>query len=443
LYNPEVGNTHIAELEHIDQENVSNGIFGNKHTPLTLGSLKARNAQFNQFVENTLESLNEDTKVQQKQKELEEEYSKRDKIDELMNALETKKGEIALFIDAVEELHTDDISRFNARDLEKYVNEYNELAGGFANAENLLHELQEIGGHLHNLGVETAKATVDAVSEKFHKTKSDSDARKAEFDTLTKKVHENEELLKKFATSTQNFYSFLEVQKEKSSHATGDNLEETIKTLEQVHSVLESKGKEFLDELSFLDADINSRNLENPNTAHSFRSLKTNYESFLTQTYNKLKAANDEVNSKNQTGITTDEYTEIKDVFEYFDKDGDGKLNALDFFGVLKFLGEDVTEQSAQDLLTQLDRDEDHLLNFDEYKNWVISKRSDKDTAEAYAQAFDTVAGGKPFVTEDDLRRSGMDSEKINYLKSVIPLKEGLEGGLVGYDYKQWLSTTH
>jgi len=235
----------------------------------------------------------------------------------------------------------------------------------------------------------------------------------------------------------------LKYKKEKSSHATGDNLEETIKTLEQVHSVLESKGKEFLDELSFLDADINSRNLENPNTAHSFRSLKTNYESFLTQTYNKLKAANDEVNSKNQTGITTDEYTEIKDVFEYFDKDGDGKLNALDFFGVLKFLGEDVTEQSAQDLLTQLDRDEDHLLNFDEYKNWVISKRSDKDTAEAYAQAFDTVAGGKPFVTEDDLRRSGMDSEKINYLKSVIPLKEGLEGGLVGYDYKQWLSTTH
>jgi len=75
--------------------------------------------------------------------------------------------------------------------------------------------LQEIGGHLHNLGVETAKATVDAVSEKFHKTKSDSDARKAEFDTLTKKVHENEELLKKFATSTQNFYSFLEVQKRK------------------------------------------------------------------------------------------------------------------------------------------------------------------------------------------------------------------------------------
>jgi len=70
LYNPEVGNTHIAELEHIDQENVSNGIFGNKHTPLTLGSLKARNAQFNQFVENTLESLNEDTKVQQKTKRI-------------------------------------------------------------------------------------------------------------------------------------------------------------------------------------------------------------------------------------------------------------------------------------------------------------------------------------------------------------------------------------
>jgi len=305
-----------------------------------------------------------------------------------------------------------------------------------------LDELNDIGGKLTALDVENANATVDQLTDRLNKTSSDSKTRQQEFGTLKSKKEEDEQLCKRFAESAQNIFSFLEVQKEKAAGATGDNLDETISILQQVQEVLETKGKEFVEELEFLDGHINSRNiLENPFSSYSFRSLSTTYHSFKTQNEKKLEAARDQLNAKKQTGISSEEYSDIKESFEYFDKDKDGNLNALDFFGVLRFLGEETSEQGAQDLLNQLDVDKDGLLNFDEYKEYIIKKRSFKDTAEAYEKAFTVISGNKSFVTEEDLRRAGMENDRIQYLKSVIPLKEGLEGGIVGYDYRQWLST--
>jgi len=349
-----------------------------------------------------------------------------------------------LIIDAAEENHTDDLNRKKSHELEKYVSDYLAFSdSGFANANNLINELTDIGNQLNELKVEGALQTVETIREKLAKTIQDSQTRKAEFETLKHKINEDEQLCKRFAESAQNFFSFLEVQKEKSSSATGDNLEETINILQQVQTILESRGKELIEEIEFLSGNINSRNiLENPFSSYSARSLKTNYESFLVQNSKKLLDAKDQLESKNQSGITSDEYSDIKESFEYFDKDKDGKLNALDFFGVLKFLGENFTEQGAQELLNQLDIDNDGLLNFDEYKKYIVNKRSDKDTAEAYAQAFEIIAGGRPFVTEEELRRSGMPNDRIEHLKKVIPIKEGLEG-IVGYDYKTWLTTIH
>jgi len=86
-------------------------------------------------------------------------------------------------------------------------------------------------------------------------------------------------------------------------------------------------------------------------------------------------------------------------------------------------LGENFTEQGAQELLFQLDVDKDGLLDFEEYKGYIVNKRSDKDTAQAYAQAFETIAGGRPFVTEEELRRAGMPNERIEYLKKSYSYK--------------------
>jgi len=80
-------------------------------------------------------------------------------------------------------------------------------------------------------------------------------------------------------------------------------------------------------------------------------------------------------------------------------------------------------------------------LNFDEYKTYIVSERADKDTIETYDTAFKTIASGKDFVTEDDLRRSNMPPEKIEFWINNIPRYPTDE--VVGYDYKAWLQATH
>jgi len=178
---------------------------------------------------------------------------------------------------------------------------------------------------------------------------------------------------------------------------------------------------------------------ENKHTSLSLRSLRTTYDSLLASITKKLDAANKQLLAGQQTGISSEEFADIKDSFDHFDQDHDGKLNALDLFGVLSFLGEQPTEESAAALLTELDKDGDGKLGFDEYKDYIVAKRADRDTLDTYLESFNIVAGNKDFVTESDLRRL-MPGDRVDFLLSVMPRYGAVEDG---YDYKKWLHNTY
>jgi len=229
-------------------------------------------------------------------------------------------------------------------------------------------------------------------------------------------------------------------KKEKASKSEGYSLDESNKTLREVNDVLESSGNDKLKELQGLDQTIDAANvIENPFTQYTFRSLKSSYEAFLLSNKNKLDNIDRQIKALAKTNISGSDEADIKDSFQHFDRDNDGKLNALDFYGVLKFLGEKVTEEDAANLLKQLGGS-DGLLEYEEYRKWMVKKRADTDTKETYQSAFEQIAGGKHFLTADDLRRSGLSQEKVSYLTSHMPPYAGVEGGL---DYKLWLNTTH
>ena len=105
----------------------------------------------------------------------------------------------------------------------------------------------------------------------------------------------------------------------------------------------------------------------------------------------------------------------------------------------MKSLGEKVTEEDAANLLKEIGGP-DGLLEFDEYVKLMVKKRADTDTKETYISAFEQLAGGKYYLTEDDLRRGGFSNERISYLAKNMPPYADAQGGL---DYKLWLNTIH
>jgi len=324
-------------------------------------------------------------------------------------------------------------------DLDKYISDYDKTTQEFDKHNSVVAEMAKISAELDNLG-HNVHHVVEAVTNKFNEVGGHSHSKKQELANLREALVQNETVCRSFSESAENFANFLEVQKTKASQASDQELEETIRILGEVSGVLESTGAEKMSELESLDNQIKARNIgENPFTSYSLRSLRTTYESFLTANKKKLDAANKELLAKQQTGVSSEEFADIKDAFDHFDHDKDGKLNALDFFGVLSFLGESPTEDSAKQILDQLDKDGDGKLSFEEYKDYIVSKRADRDTLDTYLESFKTIAGSKDFVTEDELRRY-MPPDRVDFLISYMPRYENVENG---YDYRKWLHDTY
>jgi len=195
-----------------------------------------------------------------------------------------------------------------------------------------------------------------------------------------------------------------------------------------------------LEALQVLDQHINSRHVfDNPFTQLSLRSLKNSYDAFVLSNKKKIENNDKQIAELSKTGISENDSKLFKESFDHFDKKKEGKLNHLDLFGALKSLGEKVTEEDAAKLLKEIGGP-DGLLEFDEYVKLMVKKRADTDTKETYMSAFEQIAGGKKFLTEDDLRRGGFSNERIAYLVRNMPPYADVQGGL---DFNLWLNTTH
>ena len=57
----------------------------------------------------------------------------------------------------------------------------------------------------------------------------------------------------------------------------------------------------------------------------------------------------------------------------------------------------------------------------------------DKITPEQITTAFQTLAGEKDYLTEEDMYRGGMEGPIVEYLKQQLPKKEG------GYDFSAFV----
>jgi len=253
-------------------------------------------------------------------------------------------------------------------------------------------------------------------------------------------IDENENLCKKFADEAEIFRQFLDVQKEKAHKSEIGDLQEANRILREVNTVLENSGREKLEALQVLDQHINSRHVfDNPFTQLSLRSLKNSYDAFVLSNKKKIENNDKQIAELSKTGISENDSKLFKESFDHFDKKKEGKLNHLDLFGALKSLGEKVTEEDAAKLLKEIGGP-DGLLEFDEYVKLMVKKRADTDTKETYMSAFEQIAGGKKFLTEDDLRRGGFSNERIAYLVRNMPPYADVQGGL---DFNLWLKTTH
>ena len=105
--------------------------------------------------------------------------------------------------------------------------------------------------------------------------------------------------------------------------------------------------------------------------------------------------------------IETDEQKiadEIKEIFDYFDKDQGGSIDSDELKECLKCLGENVLDEEVNDMIAAMDIDGDGTINYEEFLKEMKKRYGKRDPEREIASAFQRLSEeGTEFITRDGL----------------------------------------
>lgn len=101
---------------------------------------------------------------------------------------------------------------------------------------------------------------------------------------------------------------------------------------------------------------------------------------------------------------------EFRGTFNHFDKSRSGRLNPDEFKSCLVSLGYPVRSDKSSDtefrrILAIVDPNATGYIAFDAFLDFMTRESTDTDTAEQIIDSFRVLAGDKPFILPDELRR--------------------------------------
>lgn len=68
--------------------------------------------------------------------------------------------------------------------------------------------------------------------------------------------------------------------------------------------------------------------------------------------------------------LSAAEIAEIREIFGHFDKNNNGKIERDEFVSLLEALDADLTEEQITAGLTELDKNENGVIDFQEFLDW-------------------------------------------------------------------------
>ena len=164
--------------------------------------------------------------------------------------------------------------------------------------------------------------------------------------------------------------------------------------------------------------------LDNRYTEHSTVGLAQQWDQLDQLAMRMQHNLKQQIQARNQSGVSEDSLKEFSIMFKYFDKDKSGKLNHQEFKSCLRALGYDLpmVEEEQPDpefdeILAVVDPNRDGYVSLQEYIAFMISKETEnvqsyEEIENARKYAYDkieksfraiTASSDRPYVTKDEL----------------------------------------
>lgn len=426
-----------AKLEELNDMNTAmrgKGIYSNDHTPYTMLALQKRLTQHLNAVNNTLSFFDDEKEFAQREQENEKEWAKKQEVEQRRLDFEFKCKDLILYLDSVHDVLTDPINVTTVEAVQDLQKDYEAAVAGIAEKkpdyDALLTELEA----LKALDVDVS---CEVTTAKWDRANADADARKQQLADALAVQQENDSLCKQYADKAANADEWLQKTAAALENTSGD-LDAQLQNLRAMNM---EEGRAILAELNKLSEQLAAANVRsNPHTEFNTPSLTARINEVEAGQKSKAAVLEKEILSKKHSTASPEQIEEFKEVFAHFDKNHTNSLSKLEFKSCLQSLGEDPTDDQMESLMKELADvvDDKQQIGFEKFLSYMIKITSDTTTENEISAAFRDLAQDKDFITADDLRRSGMPTEKIDYLLSEMPAFEGVEGG---FDYKKWAAS--
>merc|ERR1712038_106413 len=217
-------------------------------------------------------------------------------------------------------------------------------------------------------------------------------------------------LRKEFARHANAFYSWLTETRAMMMEGSGTLEEQLAAVGIKAHEVAGRSSD--LRKIEDLGAILEEKLiLDNRYTEHSTVGLAQQWDQ-LNQLGMRIRHnLEQQIQARNQSGVSEDALKEFSMMFRHFDKDKTGKLDLNAFKSCLRALGYDLpmleegeSEPEFQAILDSVDLNRDGVVSLQDYMAFMISKETENvQSSEEIENAFRAITQEREYVTRSEL----------------------------------------
>lgn len=232
----------------------------------------------------------------------------------------------------------------------------------FNEADSIITELKEASKIITLHGKENFLSIypIETIESNEQRVKEKLNTKVRELKELLESEKHKDSLKKQFAEVAMKITTLVnEKSKEISSITSSANtipLEEQLKQIEKLHNQYNS-NKSVLNEAESLDNQLQVlKVIMNPYTSENIFSLSSLWNELgklYIETVNEISQSM----NKHNVGLTDEQIKEIREVFNFFDEDHDGKLNEDEFHSCLTGIGLKASNVEAKQYMRDVDKE--------------------------------------------------------------------------------------
>ncbi|XP_019647650.1 PREDICTED: alpha-actinin, sarcomeric-like isoform X3 [Branchiostoma belcheri] len=178
---------------------------------------------------------------------------------------------------------------------------------------------------------------------------------------------------------------------------------------------------------------------ENKHTQYTMETLRVGWEQLLTSIARTINEVENQILTREAKGIPEEKLQEFRASFSHFDKDGSGRLEPNEFKSCLISIGYNIQDGDKGDaefahILGVVDPNGSGYVTFQAFLDFMTRETTDSDTAEQVMQSFKILAGDKPYITQEELRRE-LPPDQAEYCIARMTHYTGPDGIPGALDY--------